>query len=110
MRRIADDGLADVTDSNFYLPIEVRDRAEIAGVAISADPDIRTGRLGTLYCVAREPFAEMHRVSSHVGVGRFQHFGVALAFKNSFSCRRIRVQLGQLRSPYRSKRMRWRQG
>ena len=76
MRRIADYGLVEIADLDFHAAVGVGDRSEIAGVAIAADPDSRAfGERVTFNAV--EPFIELGRVATHVGMRGFGHFHVA---------------------------------
>jgi hypothetical protein len=84
MRRIADDSLVEIADLNENAAAGIRDRAEIAEMAIAAYPHRRTcGNVGR--CLL-QPFVEFHRRAAHVGVGGPGHLAALLAEEN---CRAV---------------------
>ena len=78
VRRVADHGLVEVADLDLDAALRVGDRAEVAQVAVAADPDRRARgqRLGRLRL---QPFVELARVAAHVGVRGARHLQVAAA-------------------------------
>ncbi len=80
--RVADDGLVEVADLDFDLAVGVGDGAEVADVAVPADPDGWTlGKLCGRVCF--EPLVELKRASTYVGVGGASHLQAASFFQNS---------------------------
>jgi hypothetical protein len=87
---VADGRLIKVADMNADPPSCIGDRAEIAHVAVSTNPDRWPGRnFGTSH--PGQPFVELGRVSPDVGVGGSGHFSGSCRFEQ----RRSIVKLGR---------------
>lgn len=85
MRGIADDGLVEVTDLDVDLALGIGHRAQVADVAVAADPDGRTfGQAAGLGFI--EPVVEAQGAAAHVGVGRAGHFEVLGGFQDVLAC------------------------
>ena len=75
MGGIADDGLVEVADLDRDPALGVGQRAEIAKVAVPADPHRRT--LGDLALARLQPLVELDRAAAHIGMRRPRHLQVA---------------------------------
>ncbi len=74
MRGVADDGLVEVADLDRHAPLAVGEGAEVAEVAIAADPHRRPVR--QVGGPRLQPFVELDRAAAHIGVGRPRHLEV----------------------------------
>ena len=82
VRGIADDSLIEVADLDFYMAIGIGDRAEVADVAVAADPDgwafgERVLRDGV------EPLVELEGIAANVGVGGARHLAAPGFFEDA---------------------------
>ena len=74
--RIADHRLVEVADMHVDTALGVPGGAQVAGVAVAADPDRRA--MGqTSARLAVQPLVELHGAAAHVGVGRTRHLQVS---------------------------------
>ena len=72
MRRVADHGLIEIADLDGDRALGTRDRPDVAGVAVAADPDRWAGG-HRLASAPLEPVVEVLRVAPHVGVRGASH-------------------------------------
>ena len=80
MRGISNDSLVQIPDLHIELAGRVRDRAQIADMAVAADPDIRA--IGDTPRACRvEPFVKLACISADIGVRGPGHFQGALLGK-----------------------------
>ena len=73
MCRIANDGLIEVSDLDGHSTVCGGHRAEIANVAIAANPDRGTFRKRAALLLF-QPLVKFCSASPHIGVGRLGHF------------------------------------
>ncbi len=74
--RVADGGLVEVADLHAHPALDIGEGADIAQVAIAADPDRRSLREDTRGSL-REPVVEARRRSAHVREGRSRYLAKA---------------------------------
>ncbi len=95
MHRIADHRLVQIPHLDRQRALDVGDRADIADMAIPADPGRRPFRQGRP--VRRlQPLIEPHRAAAHIGVGRRGHLPVPLRHQQRHPLRRRRDVLLRL--------------
>jgi hypothetical protein len=71
--RISDDSLIDVTYLNGNPAVDRRDRSQIAGMAIAANPDRRAFRKRATF-LRFEPFVKLDCAAADICVGGACHF------------------------------------
>src|SRR5438045_2182888 len=72
VRGIADDGLVHVTDQNGDSIVRVGEGAEIAKMAVTANPDWRT--LGDVSAIRfAEPLVKFRRIAANISLDRARH-------------------------------------
>ena len=81
-RGIADDRLVEIADLDRDFVIGIRERAEIAEMAIAADPDRRADRDLPRQSGLRQPLVELRGVAPDIGVDRARHLVRAGLFEN----------------------------
>jgi hypothetical protein len=81
VRGVADDGLVEVADFDFDFAVGAGDGAEVADVAVAADPDGRALRKGVVVG-SLEPLVELQCVAADVGVGAASHFADSCLFED----------------------------
>ena len=80
--RVADDGLVEVANFDFDAAVGVGYGAEIADVAVPADPDGRSLGMATFFA-AGKPLVKLNRVAAHIGVDAARHLATALLLEDA---------------------------
>ena len=109
MRGVADDGLVEVADLDFDLAVGVGYRAEVADVAVAADPDGRALR-ELVAGAGLEPFVELEGVAADVGVGRTCHLEPAALFQDCLAFGRLDCYSFFSHQPVLAENSHWRYG
>jgi hypothetical protein len=78
---IANDGLIKIADLNSDSAPGVRQRAQVADMAVAADPDRRPFR--DLTGAFLQPFVEFDRRAAHIGMGGPRHLQIAFGDQGS---------------------------
>jgi hypothetical protein len=86
VRGVTHDGLVEVADLDIDAAVAIRDGADVAHVAIAADPQVRAERKRAAAVV--QPFVELQRIAANVGMRRARHLEVAQGGKPSFAVAR----------------------